>query len=244
MDQAGHHVDYSRLRESDAYVQFSQELTPRLRYLDLDTLDTRNARLAFWINLYNVLVINAVIAFGVKRSVTEGRLGLLAFFRRAAYDIGGQRFSLEGIEHGILRANRGIPYAPGPQFGPSDLRQRWIIAPVDPRVHFALNCASKSCPPVGVYDADKIDAQLDMAARNFIANEVIVDPARCEVRLSHLFRWYAPDFGGRSGVIAFLSRYLPEDEARDWLQTGADTRRLIFQPYNWSLNVAQIGKTL
>ena len=232
----GQHVDYARLRESEAYAAYRTACTPQLRALDLSTLTAREEQLAFWINLYNALVIDAVIAYGVRQSVTEGRAGVLAFFRRAAYTVGGQRFSLEDIEHGVLRQNRGHPYLPGPQFGPSDPRRRWVMAPMDPRVHFALNCASRSCPPIGVYDAAQIDGQLDQAARSFVAAHVRVNPDDGEVRLSAIFRWYARDFGGRAGVLDFLLRYLPDDEQRRWLQAHRVQVRFTYEPYDWALN--------
>jgi hypothetical protein len=86
------------------------------------------------------------------------------------------------------------------------------VTPLDPRIHFALNCASRSCPPIGVYDAERIDAQLDLAAASFVANDVEIDSRAGVVRLSAIFRWYAGDFGGRAGVIAFLKERLPEGE--------------------------------
>jgi len=237
MDPDGRHVDYGRLRESEAYAAYRTACTPQLRTLDLSTLTAREEQLAFWINLYNALVIDAVIAFGVQRSVAEGRAGVLAFFRRAAYNVGGQRFSLEDIEHGILRENRGHPYLPGPQFAPSDPRRRWVIRPMDPRIHFALNCASRSCPPIGVYDGAQIERQLDQAARSFVNAQVTVHPDGGEVELSAIFRWYARDFGGRAGVLDFLLRHLPDAEGRRWLQAHRARVRLTYRPYDWALNV-------
>jgi len=111
------------------------------------------------------------------------------------------------------------------------------MQPPDPRVHFALNCASRSCPPIGVYGAEQIDAQLDLAAQNFIANDVAVDEERGEVQLSSIFRWYAGDFGGRDGVIERLVRYLPADDARHtWLAAHGDSACLTYRPYDWGLN--------
>jgi len=91
-DEAGAHVDYARLRHSEAYARYRTSCASLLCELDLATLTTREEQLAFWINLYNALVIDAVIALGVQQSVTEGRLGLLRFFRRAAYIGGGAPF--------------------------------------------------------------------------------------------------------------------------------------------------------
>ena len=236
-DDTGTHVDYARLRESEAYAEYRSTCTPLLCLIDLSSLRTREERLAFWINLYNALVIDAVIHFGVRESVTEGRIGLLRFFRRAAYNVGGFRFSCDDIEHGILRGNRGHLLIPGPQFALSDPRRQWVLSPPDPRIHFALNCASRSCPPFGVYDAASLDNQLDQATANFVAADVSLDPARSEVKLSSLFRWYAGDFGGQEGVIALLIRYLPsEDDRRRWLMDHRDKARLVHRPYDWTLN--------
>lgn len=237
MDESGLRVDYALLRESDAYREYRATCTPLLPHLDLQQLDTRPKQLSFWINLYNALIVDAVITLGVDRSITEGRMGMVAFFRRAAYNVGGYRFNGETIEHGILRGNRGLPYTPGKAFGPSDPRRDCVIMPQEPRIHFALNCASRSCPPISVYDADSIEAQLDLAATNFIASEVTVEPERGQVRLSRIFQWYAGDFGGRDGVISLLLRYLPDGEARARLAAQRDTMRLVYRPYDWSLNV-------
>jgi hypothetical protein len=234
--QAGTYVDYARLQRSDVYAALRNDLTPQLRSLDLATLKASEDRLAFWINLYNVLVIDAAISFSISRSVTEGRLGVMAFFRRAAYDVGGQRFSANDIEHGILRANRPHWTIPGHQFGPSDPRLTWRLTQFDPRIHFALNCASRSCPPIGFYDAAGIDAQLDLAAAGFIASDVALDPARDSVRLSSIYKWYESDFGGKAGVVALLLRHLPEGETRAWLRSrGADVK-MVYSPYDWGLN--------
>jgi len=237
-DPHGDRVDYTRLRDRPEYTAFRTIHTASLRTLDLSTLVSRDARLAFWINLYNALVIDAVVAFGIGRSVSEGWAGHLAFFRRAAYVVSGFRFSCDDIEHGILRGNRGHPFIPGPQFGPSDTRVAFVVRPPDVRVHFALNCGSRSCPPIGVYSADQIDAQLDLATRSFIANDASLDRRQNVLTISRIFRWCAGDFGGREGVRAFLVRYLPEDERREWLRGNGGRTRIAYRSYDWRLNAA------
>lgn len=235
VDASGKHVDYTRLRNSDAYRRYSNELTPQLRTLDMATLSTREQRLAFWINLYNALVIDAVIAYGVQKSVTE-RMAGLAFFRAAAYNVGGARFSCDDIEHGVLRANRGSPFIPGVQFRTNDRRRNAVVAELDVRIHFALNCASRSCPPIGVYAADQIDAQLDLATANFIAIDTEIDRVRNELMISQIFNWYKEDFGGPEGVLGFVLKYLPDDERRAWIDSQ-QTVRLAYKPYDWGLNI-------
>jgi hypothetical protein len=152
MNEAGTAVDYAALRRSPAYAAFRAHDLARLRAFRPGELPNGAAQRAFWINLYNLLVLDAVIVGDVQQSVTEGRLGQLAFFRRAAYTVDGRRVSLEDIEHGILRANRGSPFLPGAHFHVADPRRAWSL-PLDPRLHFALNCGGVSCPPLRPYTA-------------------------------------------------------------------------------------------
>ena len=92
------------------YIRYTDEILPQLNKIDLDSFKTKEDKLAFWINIYNALVLHSVINFKITKSVKEkGYSGMTRFFSEAAYTIGGYRFSLEEIEHGILRANRGNP---------------------------------------------------------------------------------------------------------------------------------------
>lgn len=230
-------VDYDRLRNSAVYAEY-QACARRLRSFDPASLSGRQAQLAFWINLYNALIVDAVIRFGVRRSVNEAP----GFFWRAAYSIGGQRFCAFDIEYGILRANGGHPAIPGRHFGPRDPRRRHSLPRLDPRIHFALVCASRACPPIAVYDPERIDEQLDAAARSFVNNGgVSVDRRSGEVRMSQIFRWYAPDFGARPlalgdprPLLEFVSPYLADEADRRFVLNGRP--RVRFLPYDWSLN--------
>lgn len=227
----GLRADYAALAVAPAFHHYRAALAPQLAGFDPATLATRAARLAFWINLYNLLVLDAVVALGVRRSVAD-RLAGLAFFRQASYLVGGLRFSLEEIEHGVLRANAGNPFLPGPQFAANDPRLSLAVAPVDPRVHFALNCASRSCPPIAAYDAERLDAQLELAARAFVAADAELDGAT--LHLSSIFDWYRADFGGYAGVVRFVRAYLPDDERRRL--AALSELDLAFKPYDWGLN--------
>ena len=162
---------------------------------------------------------------------------MLAFFRRAAYNVGGYRVSADDIEHGILRSNKGHPYFPGRHFAQDDARQKWVISPLDVRIHFALNCASRSCPPIQTYSADQLENQLGLAARNFINNHVEIDPDRQTMTTSAIFRWYQGDFGGRKGMLRFISDHLLADERLEWLKENQRNARLRYEPYDWGLNV-------
>jgi len=234
LTEHGERVDYASLRASPLYDDF-RHCTGKLRAFDPSTLPDRNARLAFWINLYNILVLDAVIALGIQRSITEQRAGM-AFLRQAAYIVGGQRMSCDDIENGALRANRGHPFFPGKQFGLSDPRLKWVIKPVDPRIHFALNCASRSCPPIRVYSAEDLESQLDLATRSYLATDVHILPEKNALRLSSIFKWFATDFGGREGIIDFVLSHLAETPERTWLMQQRSRVFLRYQPFNWSLN--------
>ena len=236
VDECGAYVDYAALKDSPAYQHYRDRLSPGLIGFDPTTLKSRGERLAFWINLYNALVMDAVIAQGIQRSVIEGKLGLLTYFRRAAYNVGGYRISLDEIENGILRGNRGHPYIPGKQFSARDRRLSWMIWPTEPRIHFALNCASRSCPPFQVYTADQIETQLDLAARNFVDANVKLDPDKQLLVVSSIFRWFKGDFGGRDGIVAFILNHLPFDGRRAWLTKYKDVITLRYEPYDWRLN--------
>jgi hypothetical protein len=228
-------VNYSRLAQSRSYQEHKQ-LVSRLNTFDYHSLISRESRLAFWINLYNALVLDAVIQEKITSSVTESWLGMMSFFQKAAYLISGDRFSLTDIEHGILRANSGFPYLPGPHFSSRDPRRLGLIEPMDSRIHFALNCASNSCPPIGVYSPEFIDQQLDLAALSFINADSVLDLANQTISVSMIFRWYQIDFGGKSGIFKTLEKYLelPEGEGRQPLNLSGF--RLKFHPYDWGLN--------
>jgi len=230
----GESVDYAALRASPLYDDF-RRCTGKLRAFDPSALPDWNARLAFWINLYNTLVLDGVIALGVRRSVMERRAGI-TFFRQAAYIVGGQRMSCDDIEHGILRANRGHPLYPGRQFHSSDLRLKWVIEPFDERVHFALNCASRSCPPIRTFSPEKLDSQLDLATRSYLATDVQIVPEDNALHLSSIFKWFATDFGGRDGIIEFVLSHLSDGPELLWLSKERDRVALRHKPYDWSLN--------
>ena len=221
-------VDYARLRSSHEFAR-AVDAARALATVRLDTLSGHCARLAFWINVYNALVLHGIVSLGVRRSVVRA----WNFFWRAAYRIGGFVLSSDDVEHGVLRGNRRRVLPPLRPFGARDPRRDLALSPLDPRLHFAINCGARSCPPVGVYRAEAIDAQLDLATRSFVNSEVMLENGR--LVCSRLFKWYRRDFDAAGGLVAFLLHYLDDGPARRALADGG-APRVGFRSWDWSLH--------
>lgn len=227
-------VDYRAMKASEAYAAY-QQLSAQLQQVDLQALSDEAHRLAFWINLYNVLVLDGILALNVQHSVKE----VPRFFQRVAYQIGAEVFSLDTIEHGLLRRNRKIYWFQRRPLAAGDTRMRWMLTSVEPRIHCALVCGAKSCPPIGVYQAERIDAQLELAASGFVnSDNVILQPEKHRISLSKIFDWYGADFGSRPELLQWIAARLRDPQQQKWLQQNAGSVRIDWQAYDWQLNQA------
>lgn len=173
------------------------------------------AELAFWINVYNALTLAGVLRVYPTTSVRNhtGRVFGFNMWKHLRLHVAGTTLSLSDIEHTVLRALN------------------------DPRVHFALVCASGGCPVLRprAFTPDAVAAELDESARAFLArpDAVRYEPDRRVVTLSKLFKWYGGDFGASPGeVLDALRRFLPSDA----LPAEGEHVRVTYQPYNWKLN--------
>ena len=220
-------VDYARLAGSDLFAA-AERAARALNAAGLDRLTARPARLAFWLNVYNALVLHGIVRLGVRTSV----LRTWNFFGRVSYRVGGLVLSLDDIEHGVLRGNARRKLPPLRPFAHGDPRLALVLAPPDPRYHCAITCGAASCPAVGVYRADAVDAQLDVAARGFVNQEVTLAGPR--VVCSRIFKWYRDDFEAAGGLAAFLLRHLDDGPVRAALVAGAAPCQH-FLPYRWTL---------
>ena len=232
-DTARSRVAYERMKGSNPYNEYL-ELSSSLKSMNLDDLATREEQLAFWINLYNVIVIHAVIELGIRDSVREVR----NFFKRVHYQISAMHFTPHDIEHGILRANRRPPNAITRAFGKGDPRLAYSVKPLEPRIHFALVCASSSCPPIDVYTAQNLEEELNISGRTFLnAGGIILNHKTGRVSVSPIFRWYARDFGKTKGdLLRFIAPFLYREEDRRFLEEKANELKLHYQKYDWRLN--------
>jgi hypothetical protein len=221
-------LDYRALRASPEWAAAAAG-ADALPAVDLGGLAGRPARLAFWINVYNALVFHGVVALGVRRTVREVR----GFFARVAYRVGGVVLTADDVEHGILRGNARHGLLRRRPFAAGDPRLALAVQPIDPRIHFAITCGARSCPPIGVYRAAALEQQLDLAARNFLNQEVALDARGC-VTCSRILQWYAEDFAAAGGIGALLLRHLDEGPLRAAIGGRArpcDT----YHAYDWAL---------
>jgi hypothetical protein len=229
-------VNYASLKRSPSYQEY-QKLAQKLKFFDPFLLKSDEEKKAFWINIYNILIIHGVIELNINDSTKE----VFNFFKRIVYNIGGRLYAPDDVEHGILRSNLPHPLYKIRRFRFFDKRRRLMVQKFDPRIHFALVCAASSCPPIEFYDAVQIDEQLDIAAQSFVnRNGLILDKKNNILRLSQIFKWYAPDFG-RSGqeVIDYALQFAQQD-LREYIQVNAGKLKLEYLPYKWNLNKLEV----
>lgn len=211
-------VDYRCLKQHEAQLD---RYLAALAETDPEALP-RAERLALWINAYNAFTIKLVLGrYPAIKSIKE----IPRRWDRHVSAVGGRRYSLDEIEHEILRK----------QFQ-------------EPRIHFAIACASKSCPDLlpEAYTADRLEEQLTRAARRFLADpnkgfrtereEKGRGAYRNNVYLSSIFKWFRKDFESAGGsVIDFIAPYVPS-EAAAFLTEHGDDLSIRFLRYDWSLN--------
>lgn len=191
------------------------------------TLNTPQRQLAFWINIYN--------GYTQHFLRTDPALYLSdrpAYFSKPQISLAGARVSLEDIEHGVLRRGATI-WTLGHLrvlWTRSDFIRRHAVAAVDYRIHFALNCGARSCPPVMPYRAETLDAQLDAISADYLRREVQTDAATHTVYVPALLLWFSADFGGTAKAKREILR-------RHGVLAAAATPRLRYRDYDWTLHI-------
>lgn len=231
----GKSVDYKGMSVDPAFERYS-ELAIQLQRVELLTL-TREEKLAFFINIYNALVIHGNLRLGAPTNMWQR----YRFFNYVSYLIGGEVFTLQDIENGVLRGNRkGLAQLSKP-FSKTDPRLQVALPDAEPLIHFALNCGAKGCPPIKTYTPQDIDSQLRTAAEAFLENDdaCVVDSGKREVRLSQIFKWYKDDFGGTDEkLLKWVVEHMGDSPKKTSLQSvlSAGKTKVRFLPYDWSTN--------
>ncbi len=227
-EDAGSHAIFDALLRSfvidgvvdyRCFKQHEAELDRYLAQLDATNPENllRDAKVAFWINAYNACTIKLILeSYPDIESIRD----LSRPWKREAWSIGGKLYSLDQMENAILRK-------------------------YDPRIHFAIVCASFSCPDLQAeaFVGSRLDAQLEAATRAFVADEAKGFRAASEpgalwgtnhnVYFSSIFNWYEADFS--AGLVEFVKPYLPE-AARAFVDEHGEELSIRFMDYDWSLN--------
>lgn len=225
--------DFEKIRLSREY----SELVEKVRFLqiyDPHQLSSLPEAKAFWINLYNVLSLHGIVRFQIKLTVWERP----TFYIATEYNVGGYRFSLYDIAHGILRQNRSRWRMLPPPFRNNDPRRRFVLNEFDPRIHFALHSGSRSCPPLAVYHPDRIDEELDAAAVRFInSHHFVFDHQSKTLSCSKIFKWFATDFGAtKAERLAYWAEFVEDEETQRVLKEEPSAVTIRYLPYDWHLN--------
>ncbi len=198
-------VDYPAMKADPRFESYVASLAE----VDAKQLPSREEKLTFWINAYNVLAIKGIID-GRSPDSFFGRVG---YFKLAKYEVGGHSISLYDIEHEILR-----PMG-------------------EPRIHFAIVCASQSCPalPSQAYFAEQLEDQLQASAFAFINNPTRNDFSGKPIYLSKIFDWFDQDFSSQAGSVQkYLAAYVTSPELKQ--QLAAEQLSPKFLDYSWALN--------
>jgi hypothetical protein len=206
-------VAYKNLQTND-HVAFAAYLNA-LAQARTDGMSEAEEK-AFWINAYNAVIVNGV----VQGYTAESLLGRKRLFSWFTVPVAGKDRTPDEIEHQILR-------------------QKFH----DPRIHFAIVCASSSCPKLRreAYEPARLEAQLDEAAQVFLNDPTRNHFTAQEVALSKIFSWFAEDFRNNAGsVVAFVRRFVSAEKQAMLNLTDSDLRYL---DYNWTLN-AQEGQRI
>lgn len=194
-------VNYKGIEADERYEQYLtllKENHPDETWGDAQTM-------AYWINAYNAFTIQLILENYPIESIMKIDGGKA--WDREFITIADKTYSLNGIEHGILRTDFS-----------------------EPRIHFAVVCASFSCPPLRsqAFYADRLEAQLDEQARNFVRDTRRNLVGDKQPMISSLFDWYKDDFTKNGTVIEYLNQYAEQPIAAD--------AELGYMEYNWSLN--------
>ncbi|MDE2026968.1 MAG: DUF547 domain-containing protein [Candidatus Omnitrophica bacterium] len=214
-------VNYKALKENDDELKASIQAVEGVSKVDLASYDI-NQRKVFWINAYNMSVIKTIIdhhpikrGFDFKMLIypSNSIQQIANVWDKPVLHVLGRELSLNDIENKILR----------PEFK-------------DPRIHFAIVCASTSCPVIRpeAYTAEKLDQQLADQIRLFLSDpsKVKYDNIKDTIYLSPIFKWFNADFQQTGGIIAFIKKYAPAglyDEVSNRTQ-------IQWLGYDWNLN--------
>ena len=177
---------------------------------------------AFWINLYNAYT-NALLHKDPDQYKNRNQ-----FFKTKNIVIAGKTFSLDKIEHGILRRSK-IKWSLGylSKLFPDKTEKKLRVDKLDNRIHFALNCGAKSCPPIAFYNPENLNTQLDVASKAYLSAEINYNSKTNILELPAILSWFRRDFGGKKKIIELLKS--------QQLLPSTVNPAITFKKYDWAL---------
>ena len=208
-------VNYSALKASTSDRQALQQYLNLLSTADLNQQASRNGKLAYWINAYNAITLEGILAVYPTSSIRNHtkKLGY-NIWTDLKLIVGDSQINLEDIEHKVLRKMN------------------------EPRIHFAIVCASTGCPRLlnQAYTAGQLENQLTINTTDFFSRSrnLKFDRSRNQLQLSSIIKWFGSDFGSdQNAQISKILPYFP-DSVQTAVQRGG--YRISYQDYDWSLN--------
>jgi hypothetical protein len=210
------HVKSNGTVDYKGFVRDKAKLDQYLKLISTNAPDRRawskNEQLAYWINAYNAFTVKLIVDNYPVKSIRDlgpslKIPGVKDVWHYEFFQIGGADASLDEIEHGILRK----------EFD-------------EPRLHFAINCASVSCPPLlnEAFVPEKLDSQLNKVALAFVNDPLRNKISADQAQVSSIFSWFKEDFTKKGNLVDFLNLY-----SKVKIKPSA---KISFLDYNWALN--------
>ena len=211
-----------QLKNGDDTKEIQEELA-RIEFDELvNTLQTDTQKLAFWVNIYNAYI---QVFLSERPELYENRS---AFFSKDRIPIAGYTISFDKIEHGIIRKSQSkIGFGYVKKGFPDKFERMLRVEEPDYRIHFALNCGAKDCPPVAIYTPEDLEKQFANSTSRFLKSSSRFLPKTKEVEVTSLFSWFRGDFGGKDGIRKILYE---ED-----IISNTDGVELLYKDYDWTL---------
>jgi hypothetical protein len=190
------------------------------------------AQMAFWINVFNAGLLRDAAELVGANSVRA----LQAFFERPRLRIGAHDYSLDDIEHGLLRGNVAKPGRSRPPMQRGDPRLESMPIVFDERVHFALYSACRSSPPLRIYGYGWLDRQLEEATAAYVRAGTRIEKQGAVITVPRLFQWFAEDFGGKSGIVEFVVARIEDEAQVEMVDRRLGDVSLRYAEFDWTLN--------
>jgi len=223
--------DYKGFAGSEDYQTYRLMLSG-LETFDLSRYTTDNAKMSFWLNIYNMLSIHLVIELAIEQRIDEKK----GFFSKYGYTINRKNFCLDDIEHGILRANKkGYSRLQKP-FKTNDLRLALTCKKPDPKIHFGLYSANLSSPTLRLFNEKNIHQQLIDNTKRYLKTHCRFDFNTAKIDLPKIFKWYEGDFGNINNIIDFIVLHRDDEQIKSNMSTYKNNIEFEYLDFKWNLN--------